>query len=272
MARFATLYSGSSGNSAVICQETPAGGEFLLVDVGKNCKQTLLALQSLGLQPQGLCGILITHEHADHISGLRVFGKKHPVPVYASAATLAALTAQEAVAPGVPLVPMEAQTQRIAGFGVQAFAASHDAAGCCGFRVQCADGSRMGIVTDLGFVSPTVYDGLRGCGLVALESNYDRGMLWMGRYPYYLKSRIASEQGHLSNDDCAEAVAQLLAEGCTRFALCHLSRENNLPELARAAVLQRLQRDERFTPLQLAAGALTVQVSPRDAVSAWIDF
>ena len=130
----------------------------------------------------------------------------------------------------------------------------------------------MGIVTDLGFVSPTVYDGLRGCGLVALESNYDRGMLWMGRYPYYLKSRIASEQGHLSNDDCAEAVAQLLAEGCTRFALCHLSRENNLPELARAAVLQRLQQDERFTPLQLAAGALTVQVSPRDAVSAWIDF
>lgn len=270
MARFATLYSGSSGNSAAIACAGAAGEEYLLVDVGKNCKQTLLALQQLGLDPAALRGILVTHEHSDHVTGLRVFLKKHPVPVYASAATLQALRDQGLVPPNAQLVAVGEDPFAVGAFEVRAFAASHDAAGCRGFRVRCADGGCMAIATDLGVVDAGVYGGLRACGLVALESNYERGMLQMGPYPYYLKQRIASPVGHLSNDACAAAVADLLADGCTRFALCHLSQQNNLPELARAGVQQCLAEDGRFTPLQLAG--LTLQVSPRHTASPWIEF
>ena len=97
-------------------------------------------------------------------------------------------------------------------------------------------------------------------------------MLQMGPYPYYLKSRILSTRGHLSNEDCADTLAELLADGCCRFALCHLSQENNIPDLARATVMGRLQQDGRFTPEQLATGALTLQVSPRHGASDWIEF
>lgn len=281
MARFATLYSGSSGNCAVCLQPAggaaPSGGpdvrqEYLLVDMGKSCRQTVLALRQLGLEPEAAQGILVTHEHSDHVAGLQVFLKRYPVPVYGSAATLRTLAAQGLTPTAARLVPLDETPRAVGGFTVQAFATSHDAAGCCGFSIQCADGHRMSIATDLGCVSGAVYGSLRGSGLVALESNYDRVRLQMGPYPYYLKARIASQQGHLSNEECASVVADLLAEGCTRFALCHLSQENNTPELARATVQQRLAEDGRFTPLQLAAGALTLQVSPRSEPSPWLEF
>lgn len=273
MARFATLYSGSSGNSAAVAHTPVAGGEeFLLVDVGKNCKQALLAMQQLELDVRRLCGILVTHEHSDHISGLKVFLKKHAVPVYGSAATLDELARQDAVPPTARLIAIDGRREDIGGFGVEAFGTSHDSAGCCGFHIECADGHTMSIATDLGWVSRPVYDRLCGCGLVALECNYDKTMLQMGPYPYYLKSRILSTRGHLSNDDCAAVLADLLADGCTRFALCHLSQENNIPELARATVMERLLADGRFVPEQLAAGALTLQVSPRHSASDWIEF
>ena len=272
MARFATLYSGSSGNSAAVAHTAAGQEEFLLVDIGKNCKQALLSLQQLELDVRRLRGVLVTHEHADHVSGLKVFLKKHPVPVYGGAATLDALAEQDAVPPTAQLIPIDGRREDIGGFGVQAFSTSHDSAGCCGFHIECADGHTMSIATDLGYVSRPVYDQLRGCGLVALECNYDKTMLQMGPYPYYLKSRILSTRGHLSNDDCAETLAQLLADGCTRFALCHLSQENNIPDLARATVMCRLQQDGRFAPEQLAAGALTLQVSPRHGASDWIEF
>lgn len=272
MARFATLYSGSSGNSAAVAQTTAAGTEFLLVDMGKNCKQAMLSLQQLELDVRGLKGILVTHEHSDHISGLKVFLKKHPVPVYGGVATLEALAAEDAVPPTAQLIPIDGRREDIAGFGVQAFATSHDSAGCCGFHIECADGHTMSIATDLGYVSRPVMQQLQGCGLVALECNYDKTMLMMGPYPYYLKSRINSTRGHLSNEECAETLAELLAAGCTRFALCHLSQENNIPDLARATVMERLLQDGRFVPEQLAAGALTLQVSPRHSASDWIEF
>ncbi len=273
MARFATLYSGSSGNSAAVLHSTPNGQEYLLVDMGKNCKQTLLALQALELQDATLRGILVTHEHVDHVSGLRVFLKKCPVPVYGSPATLAALNAQQLLPPAVRQYPLAdgACAQR-GPFTIQAFATSHDSAGCCGFRISGQDGGTMAIATDLGVLSHTVYENLLDCSLVALESNYDRAMLQMGPYPYYLKTRIASSQGHLSNDDAAAAIADLLAGGCRRFALCHLSRENNTPDLARATVTARLLTDGRFAPQQLAPDVLTLQISPRDSVSDWIEF
>ena len=270
MARFATLYSGSSGNSAAVVRSGPEGEEYLLVDVGKNCKQTLLALQELGLPVSGLRGILITHEHADHVNGLNVFLKKCPVPVYGSTGTLRALTAQQLVPPTARLLPLEEETV-LSGFTVRPFAASHDAADYRGYRITVTDAGHeavMGIATDIGTVDGAVFQCLRGCGLVALEANYDRVRLQLGPYPYYLKRRIASDTGHLSNDACAEVVAELAAEGCRRFALCHLSQENNTPELARVTVQRRAEQS--LTPLE--AASLLLQVSPRHQPSPWVEF
>ncbi len=270
MAYFATLYSGSSGNCAVIAADCGKNAPFILVDMGKNCKQTLLSMGALGLNPDLLQAIFVTHEHSDHISGLKVFLKKHPVPVYGSPVTLQAIRQLQAVPEGTQLVEME-QAVRVAGFTVESFATSHDAADCHGYRIYGADGHCMAIATDLGKMEASVYQQLCNCQLVALECNYDPVMLQLGPYPYLLKQRIASAQGHLSNEDCAHTVADLAAAGCRRFALCHLSQENNTPDLARVSVSSYLEIDGRLTPMQLA-GELQLQVSPRHSASPWMEF
>ncbi|MCI6639945.1 MAG: MBL fold metallo-hydrolase [Pygmaiobacter massiliensis] len=228
MASFTALYSGSSGNAALIQEK--AGS--LCVDMGKNCKTTLAALSQAGVEPGSLQGILVTHEHVDHVSGLRVFLKRYPVPVYASGKTLESLLYRQLVPPGAKLCVLEEQKTAIGPFAVTAFPTSHDAADCHGFRIQAESGGTLALATDLGCVTEPVYQNLRGADLVVLEANYDAAMLQQGPYPAYLKARIASSRGHLCNTDTAAALAKLLQEGCQRFALCHLSSENNTPERA----------------------------------------
>ena len=190
MAFFTTLYSGSSGNCGVVWQ----GEEYLMIDVGKSCRTTLSALKELELDPRGLRGILITHEHTDHIGGLSVFLKKNPVPVYAGEETLLHLEEQGILPAGVEAIPLGEAQEEIGGFGVKAFATSHDVP-CCGFRIETPDHKVMSIATDLGTLTPAVHQNLAGADLVALESNYDRECLRCGPYPYYLKKRIESARG-----------------------------------------------------------------------------
>ncbi len=233
MPRFATLYSGSSGNCAAVEQ----GGRFILVDMGGTCKATLGGLVALGLSPKNLAGILVTHEHSDHIRGLAVFLKKVKVPLFASAATLYALEQMAAVPPDAELIAMDEGAEvHLGGFMVRGFATSHDAAGSCGWFLTAPGGESLALATDLGCMTTEVYSHLECADLVVLEANYDPHLLRTGRYPAYLKSRIASARGHLSNPDAAAVVARLVAAGCRRVVLCHLSKENNLPELAAQAV------------------------------------
>lgn len=236
MTRFATLYSGSSGNSALFEEN----GRALLIDMGRSTRSTKTALAALGVAPENLGGILVTHEHSDHVAGLRVFLKHYRVPVYASELTLRELVRQQLVPPDAQLVPVDGETIDIGGFGVSAFPTSHDAADCHGFRIESAQGKTLAIATDLGFVSDEVMANLYLADVVALEANYDDHMLMTGNYPYYLKRRIASKCGHLCNDESAAAVVRLVESGCTRIQLCHLSKENNLPELAMQSVMSAL--------------------------------
>ena len=235
MALFTTLYSGSSGNCALILHE----GKYLLIDMGKSCRTTLNALRSLGLAVSDCEGILITHEHSDHVSGLDTFFKHYSVPVYGCADTLDTLYSRGTIPPALDAIAMDGRTEDIGTFRVSSFPTSHDVP-CVGYRIHTPDGKTMTIATDLGMLTPPVHEALSGCDLVALESNYDLHMLRSGPYPYYLRARIESTRGHLSNDECAAKLLELIQEGCKKFALCHLSQENNTPALALQTVFNTL--------------------------------
>ena len=254
MAEFISLYSGSSGNSSVV----RCGSRYLIVDMGKGVRTTSAALKALGLAVSDCDGILVTHEHSDHVKGLSTFLKKNPLPVYGAADTLDFLDANGIVPPSCELNTLEGREEDVGAFGVQSFPTSHDVP-CVGYRIHTpdgktmtiatdlgqntvavADGKTMTIATDLGVLTPPVHEALAGCDLVALESNYDLHMLRSGPYPYYLRSRIESARGHLSNDECSAKLLELIQEGCKRFALCHLSQENNTPALALQTVFNTL--------------------------------
>ena len=203
MSEFISLYSGSSGNCSVV----RTGEKYIIIDMGKGVRTTSAALKELGLNISDCAGILVTHEHSDHVKGLATFLKKNQ------------------------LRTLSGGEEDVGDFGVTMFPTSHDVP-CVGYRIHTPDNKTMTIATDLGVLTPPVHQALSGCDLVALESNYDLHMLHSGRYPYYLRSRIESNRGHLSNDECSAKLLELIQEGCKKFALCHLSQENNTPALA----------------------------------------
>lgn len=262
MAQFTTLYSGSSGNCGLVISE----GQYLLVDMGKSCRITTNALKELGLAIRDCQGILITHEHSDHVSGLQTFLKHYNVPVYGTAATLDHLDEKGILPAAIEAVAMEGRCEDVGGFAVTAFPTSHDVP-CCGYRIRTPEGRVMAIATDLGTLTPVVHRNLAEADLVALEANYDPFSLKNGPYPYYLKTRIASPRGHLSNQECAFKVLDLVQNGCKRIALCHLSQENNTPQLALSTVQNAL----------IGAGVILtpdviIQAQKRSGISPMLEF
>ena len=262
MALFTTLYSGSSGNCALVL----CGRSYLLVDMGKSCRITLTALKRLGLAVADCRGILVTHEHSDHVAGLGTFLKNYSVPVYGRADTLDRLDESGILPPAAEAVAIDGRCEEMGGFAVTAFATSHDVP-CCGYRIHTPDGRTMAIATDLGVLTPVVQQNLAGCDLVALEANYDAVSLREGPYPYYLKVRIGSDRGHLDNRACAAEIMDLIQDGCKKFALCHLSQTNNTPEQALETVRNVL----------MAAGIrpgpdVIIQAQSRSNISPYIEF
>lgn len=226
MSRFCALFSGSSGNCTYI-----GGSEGgILIDAGVSAKGIVSALAEREIDIAGIRAVFVTHEHSDHIKGLRVLASRRGIPVYASAGTLAALPGCEEV----ETRSMDGAPVHLAGMEISRFATDHDCEGSSGYVVTTPDGRRMAVCTDLGHVSDGVRAAIQGCDLVLLESNHDVMMLQNGGYPYYLKRRILSENGHLSNVCCAAELPELVKSGATRLVLGHLSRENNYPELALA--------------------------------------
>jgi phosphoribosyl 1,2-cyclic phosphodiesterase len=229
--RIISLYSGSTGNSFLIT--SPVG--TLLIDAGKNAKQLCAALASVGVSPDEIGAILVTHEHNDHISALPVFLKKHPVPVHIPYGCAYKLLCEGTVAPHLCMHP-PIHTEEICGMQVTSFPTPHDSHASVGYRIEIPMGEgkvfRIGYATDIGYVSTHVEQGLGGCDAVILESNHDPDMLQMGPYPYELKLRIASRRGHLSNPDSALFAARLCGEGTKYLMLAHLSQENNTPDTA----------------------------------------
>ena len=243
------LFSGSSGNAVLVS----AADTRILVDAGMNCKKIVEALNMVKVNPFDLSAILVTHDHSDHISGLDVFTRKFSIPIYATRDTCSGIHRAEKK-PHLPsldneVIPEEDFT--IGDFNILAFSTPHDTTGSCGYMFSTVS-TRAAIATDIGYMTPVIFDHLNGCDGILLEANYDKDMLWNGEYPYYLKKRIDGNYGHLCNEDCASTVASLCKSGTKHFILGHLSKENNLPQVAERTVIRALEaedlvRDRDFT-------------------------
>lgn len=234
MILFAPLCSGSSGNCTYIGTKT----EGILVDAGASAKSILTALGELGVESGAVKAILITHDHNDHIKGLRVLSKRLRVPVCSTVETLEGILDTGNLCPGAQLLELSSRME-LAGMEIVPFDTPHDVAHSVGFRIRAGERT-IGYATDLGEVTAEIWQGLLGADLVLLESNYEPRLLEISSYPYYLRRRIASDHGHLSNPDCADTVRRLAQAGTARFVLAHLSKENNTPDLAAGASRQAL--------------------------------
>ncbi len=228
MARFASLFSSSTGNCTYI--GSPSHG--ILVDVGMSTKQTLLQLESRGIDPSTIDGIFITHEHSDHVKGLKVFASKFQIPVYMTQGTMDELERHDILSDKYDAFVIPDDGVDLGDIHIKAFRTPHDSAESCGYTATFSDGRVLSVATDMGEMTYDVMQALKGSDLVLIESNHDVGMLRNGPYPYPLKRRILSSTGHLSNEACSEAIKTLVENGTTRFVLGHLSKENNYPPLA----------------------------------------
>lgn len=228
MARFCSLFSSSSGNCTYI--GSSQGG--ILIDIGVSAKKTAEALADIGVDPSQIAAIFVTHEHYDHINGVRVFAQRHGIKVYASEGTLKGMDELGVITPKVQAEVMPQNGIEAGGMYVRAFKTPHDTLESTGYTVVTPDGKRIAVATDIGVVDESVMNAIYGCDLVLLESNHDVRMLQNGPYPYFLKQRILSNTGHLSNENCAKTAVKLMESGTTRFVLGHLSKENNIPQLA----------------------------------------
>lgn len=232
-----SLASGSSGNSIYVSSESSA----LLVDVGINCKTICLALDSRGVAPDELSGILITHEHSDHVKGLDVFSKKYNVPIYINQMTWDEIRPRLRYADLMDVRIVEAGSRFVVGdIEVSSFSTPHDAVDSMGFRMDIGN-HVVSVFTDLGRANNELLNQVAGSDLIYIEANYDPEMLKNGPYPYSLKQRISGDFGHLSNLECADAILDLMKSGTERFILSHLSEHNNFPELAELTVNRILQ-------------------------------
>ena len=231
MARIYPLFSSSRGNATFV--GSPSGG--ILIDAGVSFRRLSKAIADCGLSLGAIRGVFITHEHSDHVKGLKLLSQKAGVPVYGQGRTLRNLIDAGAIWSGAEVQELTAPVS-VGDLEIQAFDTPHDTVQSCGYRIHTGDGRTCAVCTDLGHVTKTVSDGLQGCDLVLLEANYDARMLSTGPYPPYVKSRIGSDCGHLSNADCARQAANMIRGGTTRVILGHLSQENNTPALAESTV------------------------------------
>ncbi len=231
------LASGSRGNSTVLS----GGRTRLLVDAGLSCRETLRRMRRAGEDPGALDGILISHEHSDHNSGVAVLSRTLNLPVYVSEATYHSWSRHNEN--GLQRVEFFAPGRRfqVGDIQVEPFTIPHDSADPVGFSFR-AEGIKIGIVTDLGYVPASVADHVRGCDLLMVESNHDLEMLRGGPYPWQVKQRVMSRVGHLSNDALADFLVNDYDGSAAFLVLAHLSEQNNHPEIARRAAERALGR------------------------------
>lgn len=227
------LFSSSKGNSTFI--GSPEGG--VLVDAGVSCKKICTALESHGISPAAIKGILITHIHTDHVKGLKVLAKKHRIPIFAQNTNLNILSDKDMLPDCCKAYRIDDCEFTLGDLTVKAFETPHDAPASCGYKLTASNGKTAVVCTDLGHITRTVWENIQGAEAVLIEANYDPDMLKNGSYPFELKKRIASNHGHLSNADCGRTVYDLLKTGTKKFILGHLSQENNLPDIAENTVL-----------------------------------
>ncbi len=269
MLHLTVLGSGSSGNCAVVS----TGSTTVLIDAGLSAKQVALRLEATGFDPAKLDGILLTHEHGDHTAGLEILTKKWDIPIYATPLTRECIEDQFRHSPRWRMMqtgsPFELNELRI-----ECFPVPHDAADPVGFTLQ--DGvSKLGFVSDVGFVTALIRDRLQGSHTLFLEANYDTRLLDADtKRPWSTKQRISSRHGHLSNEQAAELVAAIAHDGLHQVVLGHLSEDCNDPDTAtgfiRSALAERSLHDVHIWCADRKCASSTrpvARLAPRPAVS-----
>jgi phosphoribosyl 1,2-cyclic phosphodiesterase len=231
---FCSLSSGSSGNCYYL------GNEFhgILIDAGISATSIRKFLKDIGISMQSIMGVLITHNHIDHIRGLEVLTRKNSLPAFTT------LTIWESILSPKKKISRDCireiglqQKFHLAGFDIEAFPVYHDAPETIGFHI-CAGDKKITIATDLGHICQTAAPYLKKANLLVIESNYDEQMLENGKYPYYLKARIKSDNGHLGNHQTSVFLADIINDDLRNICLAHLSKNNNTPEKALQTLLQ----------------------------------
>lgn len=235
--RFSILASGSTGNSIYIENDSGA----YLVDAGLTAKRIEAQLAKIGRSMKNVNAIFVTHEHSDHIKGVGVLARKHGVPIYANQKTWGAM---DGLVGDISLEQrFQFDMETVHSFGsisIESFAVSHDSVDPM-FYVFHEDDRKLAIITDTGYVSDRMKGIIKSADSFVFESNHDVGMLQMGRYPWSVKRRILSDVGHVSNEDAAIAMNDVIEQKETQIYLSHLSRDNNMKDLARMSVEQTLQ-------------------------------
>ena len=261
MLNFCSLYSGSSGNSLFVETQNTK----LLVDAGVSCKKIENALQDIKVDPSSIDGILITHEHTDHVQGLGTLSRKFDLPVFVNQETLDAMPKQKDKIPDKNIKTFKISDKfEIGDLLIDPFSIPHDAANPCGFNIY-KDDKKISIATDIGHMTNNILKSLEGSLFLMLEANYDPEVLRCSSYPFSLKSRIAGPTGHLPNEMAGKTISYLLKSGLKNAILGHLSKESNFPELAYQTVLDELIRND------YNANSLSLGVASRDTHSKLIE-
>ncbi len=256
--KFCSFASGSSGN----CYMIQWNETVLLVDVGISGKKIMEGLACAGVSPEMVQGILITHEHSDHIKSLKIVSKKLTgATTYCTVGTWPYL--REMVAENRQISFQRGETFIIGGITVKSFSLSHDAAEPVGYSFF-AGGKQISVLTDTGCVTDEIFEEIKGADLIALEANHDKDVLQFCGYPYHIKRRILSDEGHLSNEAAGDCICRLVqyAGKERRILLSHLSRENNTPEMAQITVANILETAGIY-----AGGELKIDVITREKIS-----
>ena len=252
MLKFCSLYSGSSGNSLFVQSENSK----ILIDCGVSAKKIETALNNLNIDPSTIDGILITHEHSDHVQGLGILAKKFSIPVYVNKKTLDAMPKQKEKLENCKIHNIAVgESFEINDVKIKSFSIPHDAANPTGFTITDTK-KTIGIATDIGHMTPEILKQLEPSNFVLLESNYEPEILRCSSYPYHLKQRIAGPNGHLPNSEAGKTISYLLKNNLNRAMLGHLSKENNFPELAYKPVVEELicnSYDENSLQLSVAS-------------------
>jgi len=240
--RFSSIASGSSGNCIYVGSDTA----HILIDDGISAKRTVEGLVGLGIKPEELDGIFVTHEHSDHIQGLGVLSRKYGIPIYATKGTIEGIRRSTSLGKIDDSLFNEIcadEKTYIKDLTVHPMRISHDAAEPVAYRVKC-ENQKISIITDLGTYDDYTIDCLRNSDIIMAEANHDIRMLQVGPYPYYLKQRILGDRGHLSNENSGRLISAILHDNLKAIFLGHLSKENNIPELAYETVRLEIEASD----------------------------
>ena len=231
--RFCSLGSGSGGNATVVEARSGATTSRLLIDSGFSLRELDFRLGRAGLQGSDVDAVFVTHEHGDHIGCAVPFARRHRLPLWMSRGTWRAIGEPES--DGLLRFARDAEAIVVGDLQVMPYTVAHDAQEP--LQLRCSNGARrLGILTDVGSITPHLVANLQGCDALLLECNHDAGLLAASRYPAFLKQRIGGRFGHLSNDTAAQILDACRHAGLRHLVAAHLSERNNRPELARAAL------------------------------------